>query len=196
MWFHKLLLCNRKKDPHSHWTSQPDLRQLSLFAPQRLRRRVCSLGTRPALPAWAKDASPAPTWAGTTRWVGDTNLLYIHQYNVALSRNQCVSHNRNQNLYPLLHSCTLSAWTSLEVGVSSLFLSLLTGARTSTANTKTAASTWLTKSISTGSLLRSYLYWIMAPPILRDLHTLLEHGWNAANLEKKCIMCLFCALTI
>ncbi len=64
---------NRRKDPHSHWTSQPDPRQQSLSAPQRPQHTACSPETRPVLQAWARAASqaPSPTWAGTPLWVGN-----------------------------------------------------------------------------------------------------------------------------
>lgn len=70
---HNICSADRRKDPHSLWTSQPDPRRPSLFAPQHLRLRVSSPETRPARQAWARVASPAPSpaWAGTPLWVGN-----------------------------------------------------------------------------------------------------------------------------
>lgn len=52
---------------------------MTLFALRRPQHRVCSLETRPALQAWARAASqaPSPTWAETPLWVGNKHVCTL-----------------------------------------------------------------------------------------------------------------------
>ncbi len=106
------ILTNRRKDPHSRWTSQPDPRQPSLFVPRHPQHTVCSPQARPAPQVWARAASRAPSqaWAETPLWVGNQHLNAVqHQ------------HFLYHWKYRMGHSCSTTApsktWTLLTCSI-------------------------------------------------------------------------------